>query len=583
MEALFLKLVNMSITAGWLILAVAAVRLVFRKMPKWILCLLWGLVALRLICPFSIESTLSLIPSAQPIPADNIYTAKPELQSGIEIIDNLVNPMLASSMTPIEPASANPTQIWSFILSRIWILGAAGMLLYALTSYLLLKRKVAAAIPVRQNIKRCEFIDSPFVLGFFVPVIYLPAALEKRDWDYVLAHEEAHIQRRDHWWKFLGFLLLSVYWFHPLVWVAYVMLCRDIEAACDEKVIVNMAEDKRRAYSAAMLKCSVHPRSVAVCPLAFGEGNIKERIRHVMNYRKPSVWVLRGFLMLVVVIAALFLTNPERRYDPDRIYSQAVLQEPDRIYIDVSGTDSVYEKDSPVYQRLFKALQKNWWKYIPEDLETAPDERLISPAAPELLKTNTWRTYVELSDTIICFQYTQNPILWENADGEQTMIETIGFVLPEQSWSGENTRGFFLISTTEHIGINEGLYTYYYPPEIAEDFWEFIKNAKLNEVRTVPGRALSLNDVIILSQKEKHLTLADLDGFAYEETGDSQLAARTYPINEQWYLLVHHGGGLENPITVWLTHSGSGKHVDVTQGNESGVITDFIESQKQQA
>lgn len=311
MEALFLKLVNMSITASWLVLAIALVRLMFRKTPKWILCLLWGLVALRLLCPFTLESALSLVPSPEPLPQEIIYTASPRIQSGVGIIDAAVNPVLESSLTPAtHVTSANPTQIWSFILSWVWAIGVAVMGLYTLISYLLLKRRVAAAIPVEKGIKQCEFIDSPFVLGVICPVIYLPFDMAEGDMAYVIAHEKAHIRRRDHWWKPLGFALLSVYWFNPVLWLAYILLCRDIEAACDEKVIRDMEKDDRRAYSSALLHCSVHRRSIAACPLAFGEVGVKDRIRGVMNYRKPAFWVIVIALILCVVIAVGFLTNP---------------------------------------------------------------------------------------------------------------------------------------------------------------------------------------------------------------------------------------------------------------------------------
>jgi len=267
MEALFLKIINMSITATWLVLAILAVRLLFHKVPKWVICLLWGLVAVRLTCPFSIESVMSFLPSAESLPKDIIYTAHPQIQSGIVFIDDAVNSMLSSSMTPVETYSTNTTQIWSFLLSRIWLFGIALMLLYSLISYLLIRKKVAAAIPLRQNIKRCDFIDSPFAIGFFVPVIYLPTKLEKRDWEHVIAHEQAHICRCDHWWKPMGFLLLSVHWFNPILWLAYILLCRDIEAACDEKVIKDMEKDERRAYSTALLNRFENQSNSIVHPL----------------------------------------------------------------------------------------------------------------------------------------------------------------------------------------------------------------------------------------------------------------------------------------------------------------------------
>ena len=310
METLFLKLANLSITASWLVLAVLLMRLVFRKAPKWVFCLLWGLVALRLICPISIESTLSLIPSAEPLPQDILYTAVPKIQSGVEVIDDFVNPVLADSMSPALGDSVNPTQIWSFILSRIWAAGVVVMLLYTLISYLLLRCRVATATLFSENIRQSESVDSPFVLGFFRPVIFLPYSIADMDLNYVIAHEKAHIQRKDHWWKPVGFILLAVYWFNPLLWVAYVLLCRDIEAACDEKVIREMEKEDRRAYSTALLHCSVRHRGIAACPLAFGETGVKGRIKDVMNYKKPAFWIIVLAVAACVAVAVCFLTDP---------------------------------------------------------------------------------------------------------------------------------------------------------------------------------------------------------------------------------------------------------------------------------
>lgn len=309
----------MSLTASWLVLAVAAVRLLFRKTPKWILCLLWGLVALRLVCPVSLESTLSLVPSAEPLPPEIIDTAWPEIHSGIPAVDAAVNPVLEASLTPEGLTSANPTQIWSFLFSRVWVLGMGVMLLYTLVSYLLLKRRVCTAVPLEKGVKQSEFVDSPFVLGIYRPVIYLPFGLAEGDLAYVLAHERAHIRRHDHWWKPMGFLLLSVYWFNPVMWVAYILLCRDIEAACDEKVIRDLEPDGRRAYSTALLNCSVHRRRIAACPLAFGEAGVKARIQNVMNYKKPAFWMILTALLLSAGVAVCFLTDPKQ---PDSLYDR---------------------------------------------------------------------------------------------------------------------------------------------------------------------------------------------------------------------------------------------------------------------
>ncbi len=310
MAFLLLKLVNLSITASWLVLAVLLMRLVFRKAPRWVSCCLWGLVALRLICPVSVESALSLIPSAEPLPQDILYTGIPEIHSGPEIMDRFVNPALLNSMTPA-PGTSDPMQIWAVVLSWIWAAGAAAMLLYALVSYLLLRHRVATATLLRENIRQSERVASPFVLGLFRPVIYLPYRIADEDIPYVIAHEKAHIRRKDHWWKPVGFVLLAIYWFHPLLWVAYVLLCRDIEAACDEKVIREMGTEDRRAYSAALLHCSVRHRMIAACPLAFGKTDVKGRIKGIMNYKKPALGVVLPAVAAIIVAAVCFLTVPK--------------------------------------------------------------------------------------------------------------------------------------------------------------------------------------------------------------------------------------------------------------------------------
>ncbi len=317
METMFLKLVNLSISAGWLVMAILVLRLVFRKAPKWIFCLLWALVALRLVCPISIESVLSLIPSAQTLPPEILYTATPQIDSGIGAINSAVNPVLGQSMAPAPGASANPAQVWSFILSWVWIAGVAAMVLYALMSYWLVKRRVNTATLLHENIRQSEQVDTPFVLGLFRPVIYLPYRIAEDDLEYVIAHERAHIQRKDHWWKPLGFALLCIYWFNPLLWAAYVLLCRDIEGACDEKVIHEMGLDDRRGYSTALLHCGVRRKAIAACPLAFGEVGVKERVKSVMNYKRPAFWLVGAALVACAAAAVCFLTDPlPSRYFP---------------------------------------------------------------------------------------------------------------------------------------------------------------------------------------------------------------------------------------------------------------------------
>ena len=310
MESLFLKLVNMSINASWLVLAVLALRFVLKKAPKSILCSLWAMVALRLIFPFSFKSIFSLIPSAEVLPEEFLYAATPQLNTGIDPVDQVLNPIIAESFAPAELASANPTQINSFIFSRLWILGVILMLLYLLVSYCVLLKKVQVCIRVDNTVRLCDHIDSPFILGIIRPRIYLPSNLDPVTTDHVLAHEQAHLKRRDHWWKPMGFVLLSVYWFNPVLWLAYILLCRDIEQACDEKVVQNLDIDGKKAYSMALLQCSAPRKLIAACPLAFGEVGVKKRIKSVLHYKKPAFWIILMTVIASIVVAVCFLTDP---------------------------------------------------------------------------------------------------------------------------------------------------------------------------------------------------------------------------------------------------------------------------------
>lgn len=313
MSALFLSILNLAINASWLILAVIAARLLLKRAPKWISCLLWGLVAVRLLCPVSPTSALSLLPSGKVVPGNIEMVQDPHIDSGVRVIDNAVNPVIERSFSPDIASSVNPMQIVVFAASVIWLTGMAAMVVYALISFFLLKGKVRASVAVSGRVQECDDIDSPFILGLFRPVIYVPSGISEKTLELVIAHEEAHLKRHDHWWKPIGFVLLSVYWFNPLCWVAYILLCKDIEAACDEKVIRDKDREYMAAYSQALLDCSVQRRIIAACPLAFGETGVKERVRGVLNYKKPAFWVIMAAMIACIVIAICFLTNPPKR------------------------------------------------------------------------------------------------------------------------------------------------------------------------------------------------------------------------------------------------------------------------------
>ena len=316
MSGIFLKLLNLSISASWLVLVVLALRLVLKRAPKWVNVLLWGMVALRLMLPFSIESALSLIPSAETVSPEVVrFDPAPTITSGVEFIDNAVNPSLSESFAAAPLASVNPLYVWTYLAGWVWLIGLTAMLLYALVSYLRLRRRVSASIPLRENIYVCDEVPSPFILGIVHPCIYLPSALDEAQRGSVLSHERAHLARRDHWWKPLGFALLAVYWFNPLLWLAYTLLCRDIELACDERVLRGMDAGQIKDYSSALLACSVPRRMLAACPLAFGEVGVGARVKNALRYKKPAFWVVAASVIVCIVVAVCFLTNP--RTDTD--------------------------------------------------------------------------------------------------------------------------------------------------------------------------------------------------------------------------------------------------------------------------
>ncbi len=311
MDTIFLQLLNMSICAGWLILAVIVLRQILRRAPKWIRCVLWAFVAVRLICPFSLQSMFSLIPSTRTLSYDDMaYTSAPEIHSGVAAIDNTLNPVIRQSFAPDPAASINPLHVWTAVAGVVWLIGLLLLTCYALLSYIRLRILISESICLRQNIYLCGNVCSPFILGVLRPAIYLPAGLGEDAMQYILAHEQAHITRRDHWWKLLGFFLLCVYWFHPLVWAAYILLCRDIELACDEKAVKNWNLIKKKAYSHALVSCSTQRKAILSCPLAFGEIGVKERVKAILNYKKPALWVVTVSAVICALVAVCFLTDP---------------------------------------------------------------------------------------------------------------------------------------------------------------------------------------------------------------------------------------------------------------------------------
>lgn len=537
MNELFLKIVNRSIAASWLVLAVLLLRFALKKAPRWVNVLLWGIVAVRLVFPFSIESALSLIPSAETISLNSITDQTP-VHTDIPVLNRAINPMIGSSLTPAPDASANPLQIWIPILSMLWIIGAAALLLYTLGSYWRLRRNVSEAVILRENIFQCENVESPFVLGVIKPKIYLPYKLKKQDLDHVVSHEQAHIHRRDHWWKPLGFLLLTIHWFNPLMWLSYALLCRDIELACDEKVIKALGNKQRADYTQTLVACSISRPMITVCPLAFGEVGIKERVKSVMHYKKPAFWIIILAVIACVAVAVCFLTNPVGfRFD-----------EANHTIVSASYFDLRTVHD-------------------PVTVETAVD----APAAVEMDPAQLG----ELGSRLAGVKNTRESHKYAGL--------TPGYQINALLQDGTYIRisGYSLADTTmvdiawngKRYVVNDSSFQDYLSRICAgRDISSEGSDDVPDEIKTT--RKLTLDDVISLSKKGDDLSWEDFEEYSCYEAG-SGLYIQVYEINELFELRIGGGSPGYIPLYIYLALvDDSNTWIDIRDGGVEDFIAD---------
>lgn len=362
MSDLFLKIVNMSISASWIVLAIIILRVFFKKAPKWTRVLLWGIVAVRLMCPFSIESAFSLIPSAETINPEIMVNPTPVVQTEVNSTNHATDTIINQTTAYAIGESTNTEPLWNDIISYVWIAGIVILIGYTFVSYIGLRRKINTAVCLKSNVYQSENVNTPFVLGIVKPKIYIPFNMDTQEIIHVIAHEKAHIRRKDHLWKPLGFILLSINWFNPLMWLAYILLCRDIELACDEKVIKELDNSQRADYSQTLLGCSVNHRMIAACPIAFGEVGVKKRVKTVLNYKKPAFWTVVVAIVICIIVAVCFLTNPPKQEKAnnangtvsttsDNGSDTAIVKDVDlnhdgeaeKIYVDEKVEDELYE------------------------------------------------------------------------------------------------------------------------------------------------------------------------------------------------------------------------------------------------
>ena len=550
MQQLFIPLIKLSLISSLFALAVMLVRLIFLNAPKWLFCLLWGAVALRLICPFTLESPLSLVPdplaSGQLIdsvgssfvgPVDVLYESNAGYSQAVEAGQKPVYSSqgfyVVTQKDSLEPAKTVEETVFP-LLSGIWLAGVLLMLTYLTASFLALRRKMAEATRLRENIWQCEQVDSPFVLGFFKPRIYLPYSLTGENTAHVIAHEQAHIRRKDHWWKPLGFVLLSFHWFNPILWLAYILLCRDIEAACDEKVIRHMEKEEIRAYSTALLNCSIHRRRITACPLAFGEVGVKERIKHIMNYKKPTFWIILGVALVCIAVVICFATSPATETDPAPSLQTTPSQ--------------------------------------PETAATTPNDNPLLDLVDKIANNPDCAYSSNPYDYIKAKQAEYDQIL---SYGHQAVDCFVA-----QLRRGENgLKGYIMAaacSEITRIGEKDGDYN--------TDWWATAQQwlALYDAAGADPRSTLTLDDVLALSGKGKELTWEDLADFACTDIGSGLYVMRfdiAYGAEPEFYLLVGGAKRTGKPMYALLCTYGSDRTVDIREGS----VKAFLETHSQDA
>ena len=520
MSEIFLKIVNMSISASWLVPAVLVLRLVLKKAPKWMNVLLWGIVAVRLMLPFSFESIFSLLPSGETIPSQIMLSPAPTIHTGIDVLNTAVNPIISESLAPAVGASVNPLQIWIPFLALLWATGAAVMLILAAVSFLQLHRKVSTAVLLQDNIYQSEVVNSPFVLGIVKPKIYLPFSMDSQHMELVIAHETAHICRKDHWWKPLGFLLLTVHWFNPLIWLSYALLCRDIEFACDEKVVKALDKAQRADYSEALLSSCINRKQIAVCPVAFGETGVRGRVKSVLHYKKPALWLMIAALILCGILCVCFLTDP----------------------VNATVRNPYVQEYIPGEPGIIGNVDKEKYESVSEDFAIGADQYGRAVFKDPYRAFDTFRLLY--ADAIELIRKAHNLPPFSKNDFD--LYKTYGW-----QTAGENT-GF----VSNFLDLYENSFTKEIPSSVS-----FPPTAETS-------RPLTREDVIRLSEKGEALTWEDFEEYACYETGHG-LYIRLYEINEMFSLSI--GGSSpetnKHPMYFYLrANDGTEEQIDIRNG-----------------
>ena len=576
MTVVFLKIVNMSIAAGWLVLAALLLRILLSRAPKWSHVLLWGIVALRLLFPFSIESALSLIPSTETVQPSIMMDASPSIDSGIHSIDQMVNPVISQVFEPAPYASANPLQILIPVSSIIWLTGIVLLIVYTLISYGILHRKVRTAIPMGERVYQSEHIGTPFVLGIFRPRIYLSFAMDPADQELVIAHEKAHIHRKDHWWKPLGFLLLTIHWFNPLMWIAYAMLCRDIEQACDEKVVKNLAYEQRADYSQALLNCNVQRRFISACPLAYAEVGVKKRIKSVLSYKKPSFWLILTALLTCILVAVCFLTDPLKPDDSIKLTERHDSMVQYSVDLETIGSGSLYAEQW-VNGTCVRSAPVTMTELV-QDIQITMNERREDGSITGIDVQISTDQFGGSLMTFFQFPKDHSTIGWSftTYEMDKTVSITSGteMILAAMAFDlGNGVRAYdceTLINEPERLETADSMI-------IIRACWDSEPlPVQMEEPASIPKEVLRIEDVIMLSEKGQDLTWEDFENYDYYETG-SGLYIRVHPIDDLFSLWIGGAGPDSEPVYIYLsTNDDSAASIDIRNGHVKEYVTDPV-------
>ena len=438
MSGLFLKLLNMSISASVLIVVVVLARCLLRKSPKWIHCILWALVGIRLR-PFQLETTFSLAPNAQVVSIE-AGAVTSQVLAEMPALDNTANRYLAKYYfegitVPEQETAQNPMNL----IASIWLCGVAVLLVYAAVSYVHIRRKVRESVRIEGNIYICDRIQTPFIFGVLNPRIYLPSSLKEVQIKNVVAHEKAHIRRLDYLWKPLGYVLFAVYWFNPFCWLAYILFCRDIEMACDERVIKDWSAEQKKEYSLVLLSFHVPGKMITVCPLAFGEVGVKQRVKGILNFKKPTFWLIAAALLFCVIIGALFLTNPKKNDNVEEniatelsessLTDQTLNTEKDSLADQESELNALLKKQSDAIRAQQQSFLQTWADAFCDRDGAAIDSLCMDGARKKMMKEQL--LVIDEGDTI--FGWSSPWPMWDTSD-ENSKGYTI-----TTSYDGKNT------------------------------------------------------------------------------------------------------------------------------------------------